>query len=684
MASSLSKDHGAARFPNLVELSFRLNRDSRGDPLHSEGMRQAKKPRIEGASAASSNVDAEQRPSPTRALEVSEILTHIFGYLAREQVDLVQLSTVNKQFRSAALPLLVRDLDVPLSRVPEFVDLLEANPSLFRFVRSIQLRDEEAELVQRARLYGQPRFLPERQEREHSVLPSGDTREDRDNSDVRWLPVQDLMRAISDQWKSELPPLDLGFGIRSAPDFSVWTQSHPGTAPITALRVIADHDRASETAEHLLDLGPYVGECYDRWGQLGDTIEKVFSARRPLSTLQLESYFHPFYSELSRVPESIWQTMTSHLSPTITTLTIRIEGEADDRRWLRPFTSGSWPALRVLNIKTGDSGSWPEPGHGASIDDFLTRHPQLEEIWVEGSDYFNQPSFSQVFPKLRKFYFCSAPALALVAFIDRHADTLVELAFSGEFNSQQISHRLRKALPQLRILRAAPLVVAAILDSRRAPQLSQIEFSTVGMLSQTELDWTKHRASAVKLTCLDIELYADHFDAIVKKGGQEFGAHILPNLAELSVCFQRDMPEVLQSEQAAASTLALLFRHIRPATALRALRIERPDSRPFSSSTKLEFAPNEVPPALEYFTWHSPDFNRTQHFRVVAATVPVDSRQEACLRPGGPTTRNVKRLQLLPPSFRAKISESGEWVHPSDLRHANILFDHTQSPPRLP
>ncbi|KAK0528574.1 hypothetical protein OC835_004611 [Tilletia horrida] len=37
MASSLSKDHGAARFPNLVELSFRLNRDSRGDPLHSEG-----------------------------------------------------------------------------------------------------------------------------------------------------------------------------------------------------------------------------------------------------------------------------------------------------------------------------------------------------------------------------------------------------------------------------------------------------------------------------------------------------------------------------------------------------------------------------------------------------------------------------------------------------------------------
>ncbi|KAK0530974.1 hypothetical protein OC842_003763 [Tilletia horrida] len=175
-----------------------------------------------------STMDVDIPPSPSHALQVSEILNHTFAHLAREQVDLVELSLVSKQFRSVALPLLVRDLDVALSRVPDFVKLFEANQHL----RQYNLKIEK---------------------KYRSSRSSNATRENHDNADSRWYPVEDLMRVLSNQLTRKVPPLDVTFGIRSMFALHTWIENHPPIRPTTAFRVIADHDREPRTAEHLIE-----------------------------------------------------------------------------------------------------------------------------------------------------------------------------------------------------------------------------------------------------------------------------------------------------------------------------------------------------------------------------------------------------------------------------------------------
>ncbi|KAK0527136.1 hypothetical protein OC834_004548 [Tilletia horrida] len=638
-------------------------------------------------------VDGEQRPSSTRALEVAEIVTHIFAYLAREQVDLVQLSTVNKQLRSLALPLLVRDLDVPLSRVPAFVHLFQANPTLGRFIRSMRLRDEEAELIHRARPHSRPRFVPELQDRDPPPHQRNyKDRGDHDNTDARWLDIKDFMRVLSNQWEYDLPPLDVGLGISSIDSFRASIEAHTSLWPITAFRVTADHDREPRTADHLMEWDQYLDERDTRWEKLGKTIKSIFCKERrtqPLFTLLLEDYDHPIFTELYQIPDSTWEMTKAHLSSTLQTIIIQIDGEEIDQSWLEILLGARWPNLRCIKLKPGIGAG--DPQYGADIDDFLTRHPHLEEIWIDGATFFNEPSFSQTFPRLSKFFYGEASSRRLARFIDRHANTLVEVALSDDFDSRQLAVRDRRPLPQLRILRASREVTAAIVATGLAPQLSHLQLHPFphlhrfAPLEEPDIDWTTHRTAAAKLTCLDIELSDGHMNPTLEKIGQDFGSHTFPNLAELALCFlyKRELCP-LQREGTAASMVAYLLRQLRPATALRALRIEQTDSRPFSSSTKLEFPTDHVPSALEYFTWHSPNYNRTQHFRVVAASVSIDTREPLSRAPGELSTRNVKRLQPLPPSFRAKISADGEWIHPTDLRHGNVLFDHTQSPPRLP
>jgi len=57
-----------------------------------------------------------------------ELILTTMEHLRRERVDLLSLSLASKFLRPLALDALVRDLDIPLSRIKKIAYLLESNP----------------------------------------------------------------------------------------------------------------------------------------------------------------------------------------------------------------------------------------------------------------------------------------------------------------------------------------------------------------------------------------------------------------------------------------------------------------------------------------------------------------------------------------------------------------------------
>ncbi|KAK0548720.1 hypothetical protein OC845_003433 [Tilletia horrida] len=230
-------------------------------------------------------------------------------------------------------------------------------------------------------------------------------------------------------------------------------------------------------------------------------------------------------------------------------------------------------------------------------------------------------------------------------------------------------------LPNLRILRARPRTAAALVEGRNAPRLSCIEFSPVQTQSELMLDeWILPHSEATRhITCLDIELDQEEvLDAVNELHGV-FNAERFPSLVELSLCSTGTLED---DDHCATGNqhLRLTLERLRLLPSLRALRIEAMHLQPFPVQGPQVLDRAEAPPNLEYLTWHAPRFNCTQYFRAVR--VP---HERTLRRP-----RDVLKMQRLPASFRAHISEDGEWVQPGRLRQNNILFDHTVSPPILP
>ncbi|KAK0532133.1 hypothetical protein OC835_003434 [Tilletia horrida] len=628
-------------------------------------------------------MDVDPPPSPPRALEVSEILRDIFTYLAREQVDLVQLSTVNKQFRSVALPLLVRDLDVPLSRVRQFIQLFKAHPTLRNFVRSVRLHDQEAEIRHRARVHSMPRYLPEPQERESAWLhlEGDDSDEDRDDTDERWADATKLVQILWDDIAEYHPPFDLTFGISSSFPFNGLIEDTG--LPITAFRVIADHDhsRLSSGAED-----DYRAGCRSRWNQLGDTVKRKFMRRERrslLKTLQIEDFHTPEESELNFLHTSTWNEIRDGCHHTIQKLALHADAVQLDTTILDRLLARDWKALRSLQIsfqlEDEDTMMLDEE---VDLNDFLARHTQLEEIWIDASAFFFPPALQMTFPGLTRFHVEGIVEEVLVPFLHRHSSTLIELALSGDFEPSRDFTNLR--LPRLRILRASRRLVSGIIKKGCTPQLALVQLDPVNELQEIGRAFKAEPSSAARITGLDIEVEEEELHTALVDLGSALALHRLPSLAELSFCFtQSNSDEPIDSQRVSAKRIADLLRQLKDASSLRALRIEHSAAPVLSTKTPLQLPAAGVPPALEYFTWHAPDFNRTQYFRVIRLEVPANASARAYRR-GPNATDPAARLQSLPPSFRVKIASNGEWLQPTELRHANILFDHTLCPPRLP
>ncbi|KAK0532131.1 hypothetical protein OC835_003432 [Tilletia horrida] len=627
--------------------------------------------------------DNTAAPSPPRALQVPEILRDIFTYHAREQVDLVQLSTVNKQFRSVALPLLVRHLEVPLSRAHQYALLFEANPTLCRFVRSVRLFDDEAELRHRAREHSKPRFLPEPQSRqsEYTAFRSRANQQTRENTDDRWLNAEDLVNALWDDSPKQFPPFDITFGIRSV--FSVHRfliDCFPEVGFIAALRVLADHDQRPQIAAHHDDWSAYQHHCNERWSKLKDTLRDLSAMRgldesSLLPLLQIEDWSEPNVNNLEQIGMELWETATAAIGPKAETFNVHIDSGMLYGAELEAILDGHWPHLRSFKLQSlveGEGMMGIEDD--MDVDQFLKRHSQLEEIYIDAPAFYVSTELDHDFPKLTKLYISRADSEKLADFIDRHAETLVDLGVPVNFDVRHIVTRLRPKFPKLRILRASNRVISSLVSSGLAPALTHLEFEPVPMLASNLLFWASQANAAKRITCLDLEIVDEDIHEVATQLGKQLEARHYTQLAELSICCTKaSRDEALQSERGASEMLAYVFRHLKSATALRALRIERTISRPFSPATQLLSFPNsEIPPSLQYLSWHSPDFNKTQYFRVVPVQdgTPAGSPELSC-------------LQLLPARFRANVTSRGEWVQPPNLRHANVLFDHTRSPPEL-
>jgi len=83
--------------------------------------------------------------------QMPELALSIMKNLERERLDLIQLSLVSKSMRNLALRALVRNLDIPLSKIAKVGYLLEQNADLAAEIQHVRLWDDEAHRINRWR-----------------------------------------------------------------------------------------------------------------------------------------------------------------------------------------------------------------------------------------------------------------------------------------------------------------------------------------------------------------------------------------------------------------------------------------------------------------------------------------------------------------------------------------------------
>ncbi|KAK0552117.1 hypothetical protein OC846_001788 [Tilletia horrida] len=616
--------------------------------------------------------------SAARFWHTPELVRLILSHLARERVDLLAISRVNRALRTIVLPFLVRTLDLPLCRLDQYASFFYEHPELDHHVRYVRIIDDAVTTNFWYREDGQ-RGTGTRASELLSQLTCPDV-----SSSVSRFQWKELLNFIGSRWP--LARFDITAGASSAEDIGKALKTSRMAQNVVAIRWIADHP---EPANPNIDTENRLARYTECWSHVSEVVNGITLAQRTadikLATLQINEHLFGHEDHLA-ILSALWEGLRKVESGPIQTLSININKchyEVFDESMF--FDSG-WPQLKrlMLDFAWDEVDAWTvlesERISAMDIDSWISDHPQLQHLDIFSASRIPSLSLENEFSYLRSIALRGCDPEPVGAFLLRSGPQLIELELPRFIAGGGVRAAIRPGmvLPNLRVLRAPPRAVMAMIDGQHAPQLAHIEFNPVRTHGELMLvEWILPGSNAsTQITCLDIDLQGEKVvDATHELGCTIFTMDRLPSLTEL--CLRSTYSIHIDGWFDSDRYLKGILADLQWMPPLRVLRIEEMDIQPFPDSGPAELETFEYPLKLDYLIWHSPRFNCTQYYRVIRQPL------EEVANPYAEPPLTLLKFQRLPASFRANISDEGEWIQSSRLRHNNTIFDHTVSPPRL-
>ncbi|KAK0552116.1 hypothetical protein OC846_001787 [Tilletia horrida] len=638
----------------------------------------------------------QRRPAlaSERVWNTPELVLLILQHLVRERLDVISVSLVSKALRSLALSLLVRALDIPLSRLDSYQALFDNHRHLGQHVRFVRIYDDQANI----RFCHRPHSRPLSRSRSRANLSTAAASTHLEevegqpddaaaiSSYDRWLQVKDFVKG---RWPNAR--FDITTGIKSIEAVSA-ALLQPGVQQnVVAIRCVADHSQATVHPDEELfptNAWNHVRSAYSRdWERLSKIIRDIILAQMDsdikLLSIQVEEHqcdnrvegasMYSFFGGVATIPQNCIRTISLHTS--------------DLLEWYpneKTIFQNRWPRLKNLTIDIGPESIDNTLAReiGPLVNEWLSTQSLLQHLDIYEPTEMSPLKSDHEFPNLTSISLRGCKASTIGALLSRLGHQLIELELPELVTGFDLRTAIRRelVLPNLRTLRASPATVAAVIDGRSGPRLAQIEFKPVLVFQELMKEsWILFGSEAAHtITCLDIEIQQQRLvDALPSMSFTIFKSERFPSLVEISLC--STYADNSASSFDAIQHLTHILETAQPLSSLRALRIEEMTLRPFPTNGPIEIQTVHAPSQLEYLTWHSPTFNRTQYFRVIHRRLQdLGTKTTSSEAP-----QFSLEMQHLPASFRVHISEEGEWVQPGKLRYANIIFDHTVSPPRL-
>ncbi|KAE8233234.1 hypothetical protein CF326_g1734 [Tilletia indica] len=640
------------------------------------------------SSASSLHARAAVRRQGSAAEKVwrtAELATQILSYLVRERIDLIVCSTVSKYFRALSLPLLVHALDVHLPNAPRTCYFFETNPKMGKFIKYIRIWDDKQDC------------------RDPNTETNGsvhvyDSDEERD---PKWMEIAHLFDLIlKSRTKEQLPLVDITIGAASISALSAMLQRHEqATRRIVALRIVPSsalhhlrvyHDNSEQTLK--------VAELMTmRWRQLGLLLTDMCKTSANANSPMLKRFHfggNDFYDWSAHA--EFWHCLKRALPATIEDLVLWLPLPESDFLQAAVLLEAEWPHLRAFNLDVEPrDGKWE-----SRIDQFLARHQHLENIEVTNAKVAPEVTIPKTFPKLKTCHLNMMMDADLASFLSRHFHTIRDLKVPHSSLHRSPSTILPHAILdkqalgtdalQLDVLHASPSIAAHLVHS--GVTVRHYEFGCLSSIKELRMDdWLfPVREAAEAVTCLDIQVwiyYADGMDIGRDQTlrGNFLPVGALPNLTELALSWGGYNFRVNLSTADGEALIAGALATLKHQKFLRHLRLEHSGGQPFppGPNAVLEVEnSNQIPPRLEYFTWHLSYHAYTQRYRVMLPAQPDLATDST----GGMETRHPPlklRLQRLPQTFADRIDERGVWDRPQRRRNGNTIFDHSKSPPEL-
>ncbi|KAE8233225.1 hypothetical protein CF326_g1737 [Tilletia indica] len=625
----------------------------------------------------------------------AELATQIFSYLVRERIDLVVCSTVSKYFRALALPLLVQTLDVHLPNAPRLCYLFETNPKMADSIKYIRIWDDKWT------------YRSSRSETDDGSIHVYDSEEERD---PEWMKIAHLFDLIlKNRTKEQLPLLDITIGVESISALGVMLRRHEQAARrVSALHVMPCQMPSRPAYLGTSQQNSKVADLFRmRWRQLGLLVKemcKVSANANPpaLKRFRMDRDHSDWYAYAEHnwwTDAELWCCFKGTLPSTVEDLIWEPPPWTHrDFFWVENLLEPEWPHLRRFDFTSQiRDDRWQ-----SRIDPFLARHKYLENIETNRSRDARKITLPHTFPKLKKFHIDMMTDDVMASFLSRHFHTIRELTVSAACSSLLRSPStflrhatLDKNAPDkdalgLDVLRASSRVAAVLV--RNGVTVRHYEFDCVRSTKELRLDeWLfPVREAAEAVTCLEMRTFqigrdyedSDDDDTYTLRA-RFLPAGALPNLTELVLSWGD--PEKLLSWWDSESLIAGALASLKDQKFLRHLRLEHSGGQSFPPwlNTVLEVEnSDQIPPRLEYITWHSSRSSFTQRYRVMLPAQPDLATDST----GGMETRRPPfkiRLQRLPEEFGTRIDERGVWDRPQRWREGKTIFDHSKSPPEL-
>ncbi|KAK0555283.1 hypothetical protein OC846_001796 [Tilletia horrida] len=548
-------------------------------------------------------------------------------------------------FPCDGIALVVHTVDVSLSRLDQYIFLFNQYPDLAQDVRFVRIIDDPVTTS----------FL----HRDH-ILSDGATEistsaahppSAESLSAARWKQLGDLIKT---GWPHAR--FDITAGVSSAREVGSALQLSDIRKQVVAMRWIADIPNATRRDGSKEEVKNWFA---DKWMHVSQVVHGIMRAQWSTDIKLVSLHINDHYRDRDddwEIVTTLLDTLRDIIPGSIHTLSINFSTLPYIIRNEAAFFKEPWPLLRRFFLDSMDENPEEDELLGLGPDpSWVSAHPNLENIDIFAP--FGVPALSLVedFPRLSSVALRGCDPGAVGAFLHRHGHKLIELELPKFVAGGGLRAAIRPelVLPNLRILRAPPRVAAALIDGQHAPQLAHIELGPVQVNQELMLtEWILPDSEAGRrITCLDVEFKRQTLRvALNELGGSIFNPERLPSLVELSLC----STYICGSSSSFDSTVYLwdIVLWLLNLPSLRALRIEQMELQPLPEGEPMEKRLAHDFMKLEYLTWHSPLFNRTQYYRVIR-----QPSGEPNMQPYGRPPPILLKFQRLPASFRALISD---------------------------